>query len=151
MTTQPLVTTLGAICKLAEARTVECSICALHSDNCGDHINGGGRIADPAYAGLLSVVQDTAWCTCVHADCSGRAYITRSWDEQPEGALAGALNRWLIRHYQQERMARPANDYAQIFNEYTPFFERLDACLAEDDCDAAAAQVVREWLEKVKP
>lgn len=176
--TTDIQASLGAIRKLVKARTVEFReppslsaecICHWNPENgyridivCPRHDGVVGWRPDPRYELLRKIVCEPCPCTQVedlrasylpyedhpttckpcylkghHTDgcvCKGTSYTPRSWDGQPEGALAGALLRWALYWADIRLLSR-----------------RLVDAFYLPDCDTAAAQVVREWLEKEKP
>ncbi len=135
-----------------ESKTVECPS--------EEHIHPGpnaletcitGRIPNPIYVPLLNVVRDKCFscrgngkdihCSCDYAPClhselacpacGGGGYITRSWDDLPKGALAGALLHALLL---TPRIAISGQKYLEIIT--APF-----------DPDQAAVQAVLTILE----
>lgn len=167
---------LAAIRKLLEERMVKCSNKAFHLGDpqcvlpigvCPD-CKGALRIPDPQYDGLRKVWQGpcpcierascskcclmgvhVSWCT----RCEGTSTVLRSWNDQPEGALAGALEDGMPAEYALAVVYYRLGDETQadIWREDDIGERLVSVKLRGKHRDAAAAQAVREFLEKERP
>ena len=138
---------LGRIQTLAKAKTIEC-------DHLGIPCYGTGRIPNPAYAGLLALVQEkclrcsmcepddakiSGWGPRSNCDGSGFALRTAYWEAAADGELEGALYKAIGQAWKDKAVGCPS---------LIQLYETLRGLLSDyGDTRIEVLTAVAEWLE----